>query len=238
VFDSQGRLLAAQEAPYSVYAISPGGSAITQLSAIRDSYQLAIGPGGRIYSASLQGRIDIFSPDGTQRLADDFAVLNDGAFLEFAPDGPFGGYLYAFTFSGRLLRINSIGEVQELGQFQSAHHLAFGPDGNLYLSDFDRDRILRITPPSAIDVDEGNEEVVLQVTDPAGGTAIQQFRIDVHSQSGNTSPVITTTPITTLLGNSYAYDVNALDGDGDELTYALRRGPDSMSISNSPCPLT
>ena len=47
----------------------------------------------------------------------------------------------------------------------------------------------------------------------------------------NHSPVITSSPITSaLVGENYKYDVDAVDQDGDKLSYSLVRFPDDMLI--------
>ena len=69
------------------------------------------------------------------------------------------------------------------------------------------------------------------VDDGRGGTAEQTYALGVDTDVPNRPPVFTATPI--VDGNvnaSYRYDVNALDDDGDTLTFALVAGPSGMSI--------
>jgi len=50
----------------------------------------------------------------------------------------------------------------------------------------------------------------------------------------NHAPVITTTPVTSVNeGSLYSYDVNAIDSDGDTLTYSLVHAPSWLSINPS-----
>ena len=50
----------------------------------------------------------------------------------------------------------------------------------------------------------------------------------------NSSPVIESDPVTTAKeGAVYNYDVEAIDPDGDTLTYSLTTGPDGMTINSA-----
>lgn len=84
--------------------------------------------------------------------------------------------------------------------------------------------------PIAADV--GSQSVILQVDDGAGGLARQSFNVVTQLPNpSNYAPVITSNPITvTGLNQSYSYDVDAIDPDGDLLTYSLLNGPQGMAI--------
>ena len=76
--------------------------------------------------------------------------------------------------------------------FQTARDLAFGPDGDLYVSEFAQDRILRIaSPPSA--------GVIVKADDGRGGTATQSYNILVRPEPGNFPPAIVSQPSTSVL---------------------------------------
>ncbi len=78
---------------------------------------------------------------------------------------------------------------------------------------------------------EGLQSVTVFVSDGAGGQAVQQFKIGVQAAAINDPPVITTTPIfVAQAGGDYAYDVNAIDPDGDDLSFALDLFPQGMTI--------
>ncbi|MBL8346456.1 MAG: putative Ig domain-containing protein, partial [Rubrivivax sp.] len=66
--------------------------------------------------------------------------------------------------------------------------------------------------------------------------AVQQITRNVlnrFTDVANAMPQITTTPVTTaLVGTAYSYDVNASDGNGDTLTYALTQSPSGMTINS------
>jgi YD repeat-containing protein len=56
-------------------------------------------------------------------------------------------------------------------------------------------------------------------------------RIRIEVIGGNEPPRIVSAPVTAVNeGSAYAYDVDAIDPDGDVLTYALRRAPQGASI--------
>ena len=77
----------------------------------------------------------------------------------------------------------------------------------------------------------GSHDVTVAVSDGRGGTATQSFVIQVGLVLGNHAPVIVSDPITSAtIGDTYTYDVDALDPDDDLLTYSLVSGPQEMTI--------
>ena len=65
----------------------------------------------------------------------------------------------------------------------------------------------------------GRQNVQLSVSDGRGGTDQQPFVVNVQPEAGNHPPVIISDPITSaVVGQTYHYDVDALDPDGDQLT--------------------
>ena len=77
----------------------------------------------------------------------------------------------------------------------------------------------------------GAQPVSLQVSDGRGGTAEQDFSIEVRTQLDNQSPVITSRPSErATLGQPYVYDVQAADPDGDPLRFLLDDQPTGMVI--------
>ncbi len=66
----------------------------------------------------------------------------------------------------------------------------------------------------------GIQNVTLEVDDGHGGTAAQAYAINVQQQQGNEPPVIVSQPVTTATaGQSYQYQVKAIDSDKDPLKY-------------------
>ncbi|MBI5721711.1 MAG: putative Ig domain-containing protein, partial [Burkholderiales bacterium] len=85
------------------------------------------------------------------------------------------------------------------------------------------------TPSSA---QAGSQAVTARVADPGGLAATQSFSINVAA--ANAAPQITSTPVTTgTVGAAYSYDVNAIDPNGDVLTYSLTQAPSGMTINAS-----
>jgi RHS repeat-associated protein len=83
--------------------------------------------------------------------------------------------------------------------------------------------------PSALQ--GGTQSVTLQVEDGRGGAATQTYVIAVEQEAGNHPPEILTDPVSGVaLGEPYRYDVDAIDPDGDQLTYSLATNPQGMTI--------
>jgi YD repeat-containing protein len=77
----------------------------------------------------------------------------------------------------------------------------------------------------------GTHAVQLQVSDGRGGTAVQDFTIEVRSQAENHAPVITSRPTSrATLGSLYSYNLTATDADGDPLRWLLSSGPAGMAL--------
>jgi Putative Ig domain len=86
--------------------------------------------------------------------------------------------------------------------------------------------------PSQSDV--GNVQVTVQVSDGKGGTAEQTFTISVTPISQNNPPEIISEPeLSVQVGFIYLYDVEAVDIDGDVLTYSLLVSPNGMTIESA-----
>ena len=78
------------------------------------------------------------------------------------------------------------------------------------------------------------QQVVLIAIDSQGGVATQTFDVTVVASSTDHPPVITSSPLTSvLLGRTYSYQVVANDPDGDPLSYSLTSQPAGMTITNS-----
>ncbi len=80
--------------------------------------------------------------------------------------------------------------------------------------------------------DAGSVDFNLEVSDHLGGAVQQSFTLLVSSVPVNTPPQILSSPDTAAtVGQLYEYDVNALDGDGDTLSYQLTASPSGMTIN-------
>ncbi|QSV44630.1 MBG domain-containing protein [Geobacter benzoatilyticus] len=79
--------------------------------------------------------------------------------------------------------------------------------------------------------DTGTYSVTVKVTDPAGLSASQSFRISVVSRPSNSSPKITSTAVTrATVGVLYNYDVEATDPNGDAVYFRLASAQSGMTI--------
>ncbi|GEM_PF-1525877 len=75
----------------------------------------------------------------------------------------------------------------------------------------------------------GANTVTIAARDAAGATAQQRFTVQVAEN--NSPPRITSTPVLTgTAGNTYRYDIQAVDPDGDQLRYILVEGPAGMTL--------
>ena len=77
----------------------------------------------------------------------------------------------------------------------------------------------------------GMHPVLMTVDDGNGGITSQSFTIDVVPVPPNEAPIIQTDPVVLgTAGESYTYDVDAIDPEGATLTYALESAPTGMTI--------
>jgi large repetitive protein len=75
----------------------------------------------------------------------------------------------------------------------------------------------------------GNTNIKITATDTSGGVAVQEYTL---TGKDNHSPVINSTPTTQIVvGNTYRYDLNVSDIDGDKLTYQLDNASQILGIS-------
>ncbi len=79
---------------------------------------------------------------------------------------------------------------------------------------------------------EGDYSVVLRVDDGRGGIDVLAFDITVSPI--NHAPIIVTEPVTSVAPDgTYRYDVEAIDPDEDQITYALIEGPEGMRLDEA-----
>jgi len=83
--------------------------------------------------------------------------------------------------------------------------------------------------PSFAQID--SYEIQILVTDGQGGETTQTYSLEVAANPVNQAPVISSEPIiNAVFGNPYTYDVEAVDPDGEAITYSLNNAPDGMVI--------
>jgi RHS repeat-associated protein len=77
----------------------------------------------------------------------------------------------------------------------------------------------------------GPQNITVEVVDGHGGTAQQSFTVVVAAASINRPPAIISSPIfLAAAGLPYSYDADAVDPEGDALTFELLTAPVGMSI--------
>lgn len=108
------------------------------------------------------------------------------------------------------------------------YELVSGPSGVTLDS---QTGLLNWTPVSS---QLGNRTVQLRALDGQGGEAIQTLDLRVINPLPNQAPTFTSTPRERIrLGNTYFYQVNATDADGDPLTYSLSTAPTGMALQDN-----
>ncbi|MGE5609729.1 MAG: putative Ig domain-containing protein [Bacillota bacterium] len=109
-------------------------------------------------------------------------------------------------------------------------------------------KLLKWIPTAADRRDNGgNRYVELRVHDKSGAVATQVFTISIQPEAGNHAPVIVTQPSTGWVSDpgggqwgwpgplyaSYCYNVDAVDADGDTLSYSLTQTYSDLTINAS-----
>ena len=138
-FDRHGNLYVTlsgsrgQEAPVAIFIVRPDGSREPFVTGIANPTSLAFNRDGRLFvSSRFDGSVYEVDADGRPSLfASDLGVACG---LAFAPDGD----LFVGDRSGSILRVRKDGGearlFASLPPSVAAFHLAFGPDGTLYVA--------------------------------------------------------------------------------------------------------
>lgn len=121
-----------QQAAVSVFRVSTGGVREPFVHGLVNATSLAFGPDGCLYvSSRFEGRVYRVHDDGRYEvMGSDLGVATG---LAFAPDGS----LFVGDRSGTIFRIDAQGRTETVATLpgsMAAFHLAFGPDGWLYVS--------------------------------------------------------------------------------------------------------
>lgn len=121
-----------QKVPVSIYRLTPDGTLDPYLSEIVNPTGLAFDREGTLYVTSrYDGALYRISPfKEVKEVASDLGIATGLAFDR-------RGTIYVGDRSGTIYRINEIGETRPFATLEpsvSAYHLAFSPDGDLYVT--------------------------------------------------------------------------------------------------------
>jgi WD40 repeat protein len=137
VFDREGNLFVTysgsrgQEAPVSIFRVTPAGTREPFLSGIVNVTSMTFGPDGRLYASSrFEGGVYRIEPDGTHtQVASDLGVACGIAFDD-------DGWMYVGDRSGTVFRIRD-GKATAFATLPAsvaAFHLAMSPGGELFVT--------------------------------------------------------------------------------------------------------
>ncbi|MGY6630140.1 MAG: putative Ig domain-containing protein [Wenzhouxiangella sp.] len=80
----------------------------------------------------------------------------------------------------------------------------------------------------------GSADVIIRASDGRGGVARQSFTVQVVEPGFNAPPLFTSSPVIQApIGASYVYAANAVDPDGDPLTFSLASAPAGMVVDSA-----
>jgi sugar lactone lactonase YvrE len=158
VFDRSGNLFVTfsgargQHVPVSIYVVRPDGSREPFVSGLANPTSLALDPSGQLYvSSRFDGTVHRIAGDGsTTQVASDLGVACGIAFDR-------NGVLFVGDRSGTIFKVDN-GHAEAFASLPpsvAAFHLAFAPDGDLFVTAptlASRDSIYRITPSGEVSV--------------------------------------------------------------------------------------
>jgi hypothetical protein len=195
--DRTGRLLFVSNGPTApgIWALPPGGTAtrLISLSGGVEPAHFAMDSENRIYVSATDGVIRLYAANGSL-LNDDVATGLTNANLLFGPGGGFGTDLWVGVANLGLFTLNTnTGQLTlRSSTLTNASDLVFGPDGAMYASQFNEDRILRIapdSPPLSIVLTTTNTVLVSWPLSPAG------FDLQQNADLGTTNWISPSEPV-------------------------------------------
>jgi sugar lactone lactonase YvrE len=149
-FDASGALLVSDSSAPGVFRFPAGGPLAFFLAPAAGTTPgpPVVDGAGRIFFSQSDGTVAVYAADGTLETASFATGIDAAGAVALGPGGPWSTDLYARGPGGTLLRIDALGMATTIGSgFTGITGLAFGPDGALYVAEFDLDRILRVEPP-------------------------------------------------------------------------------------------
>ncbi|HEY9174895.1 MAG TPA: LamG-like jellyroll fold domain-containing protein [Verrucomicrobiae bacterium] len=164
LFDSTGRLLVTDNNSGHVL-VTAGGEPTVLIMLAGANYMVQDAAGRLAVSSSSDDKLRLYGLDGAL-LNGNFATLKVGSPLARGPGGAWGTDLYAVAANGDLVQVDLQGNAtNRVGSgFSNMQDLQFGPDGALYASDFNGDRVYRFARPT---VPNATTTIYARVTDPA-----------------------------------------------------------------------
>lgn len=157
-FDRDGNLFVTfsgsrgQQGPVAIFVVRPDGSREPFVADLANPTSLAFDPEGRLHvSSRFEGTVHRIGADGAATVV--AADLGVACGIAFSPDGT----LFVGDRSGSILRVRD-GRSEVFASIPpsiAAFHLAFGPDGWLYLTAPTlgaRDNVYRISPDGRVEV--------------------------------------------------------------------------------------
>ena len=153
VFDRTGRLLitdngngvASQRAVFALQGGTLSKLFVEAAGAAPDS--ISVDAANRIYTSRSDGVVSLHGADGSLINANFITGLGPFSGIDFGRGGAFGNNLYALdAVTGVLSRFDAagVGTVIGSGFAPNSTEIAFGPDGALYVGDFDHNQVLRV----------------------------------------------------------------------------------------------
>lgn len=122
-----------------------GGPPVRLFGSVANPYSIAVSPANELFVSFADGTLRRYSPAGAL-LDSTFAVgMRIGTPVAIGSLSGAARALYAISATNQLVRLTFAGAPTVLGTaFESVSDLEFGPDGVLYMSEFENDRVLRL----------------------------------------------------------------------------------------------
>lgn len=199
------------------------------------SFSLIASPAGAVIGAT-SGRLT-WTPSAGQLGAQTITVqvqdvrgasIRRSFVIDVLTNGPTSSLPWAVTppradatadqrYVGRVVGADALGRPLTTALVAGPAGLELAPDGTLAWT------------PAVTQL--GHRTFDVRFTDADGADEVQSFAIDVRASVSNSPPrIVSSAPPLAVIGNTYAYDVQTTDSDGDALAFELLAGPSGMSV--------